>query len=327
MNSNNEVLLFALQSAKDSPVSLTAANYIGAYDIEVSPYEGEKKTSNLAKAHDGHNLMHNANPHMAYSFKVDLPMMLVADVNGAPVVGELLKNTGHEENIVTDTGSEHVNYSLIDSTQYDAVPFATMEYYKGNILYTLNNARGELTGIEVSALGFITLSFSGFADYTKPAHVASLPSVDRAPWEKLLPVNAANTPVAKAYGRDCILKTMQLSPALSSSYKNYVGSQGARYQGGSRQPTLSLGIEAEILSDYDAFAQLESHTGTVVTGGFELQHGTESGNNFGIKAPRLQLTDVSTGDDEGLIDFNFNSNILHSNGNDEYVLIFNKFIA
>lgn len=323
MLTNKQVLLMGLQASAGAGAVLTATDYLGAYDISVSAYEGDQKGSNLLKPHLGSNKTQNINPHSKLSFKVDMPFLALAGVNTPPLIANLLKASAMLEDIDATVGAQNIAYNLM-SNPNDGL-FATFEYFQDSQVNRIENARGTWS-IELSAQGFWTFSFEFLGDVSLPA-TATLPVIDATSWEIVHPLTKTNTPVVNLFGQACELKSFSLNPNQSQSYQNNPGGTSGHKYGGSRDFSCSMSITAPTLATFDWFAKLQSQNGIISTGSALIQHGTQSGNNLSISVLKSQISSVTVADSDGEIDYNIDLNVLQTLGNDDASLIFNKFIA
>ena len=286
-------------------------NAILTKGLAPQPYQGNTVTRDLDRPSQGAQESINTNPHSIVSFEVELAGSGAPGT--APMLGVLLRACGFSETIDLTVGSEKVVYAPI-SLGYES---ATLYFYRGGELHKMVGARGTFS-IGKSAQGIPTLNFTMTGWYARPEKV-TMPTFDWTGFQVPLPITKDNTPTFVLHGNASVASELSIDIGLSVSPRNLIGHKEVVIS--ERSVSGSLTIDAPELDVKNYFEAVESHQ-TVTTGALQVVHGLTSGNIVQVDAPKVQLTNISHAEADGILQYSMNTSFIPVLGDDELTLTF-----
>lgn len=317
-NAKIMAVLAAVQTGFGVPTVLSAATHaIEATSIAPTPYQGNTVQSSIVKSHLGHAVSVQTGEHNTVAFEVELAG------SGTPVLppafGPLLRGCAMVEAIDATVDAENVKYTYVASSAINAAEYVTIECYLDNEKHVIENARG-VVSFGLNNAGLPVAKFSFIGDYARPVHVATMPTFDYSLFNDAIPVSNANTPTYDFFGFAGVMSALDINPGLQQTYRNAPNFKGPVYT--DRKGDGSTAFDSPLISVKDFYAAWESHQ-AITTGALNLQHGTTAGNIILMNAPKLQLTDLRPGGDDGVMQYNASFNMLPSDaGDDEFSITF-----
>lgn len=285
-----------------------AVNGMLVKGLSPSPYQGNTVSRDLIKPHLGGEESINTNPHSTVSFEVELAGAGAAGT--APAFGPLLRACGLSETINAGTD---VTYAPV-SSGFESV---TLYFYLDGELHKMVGARGNVS-FGVNAQSIPTMSFNFTSEYDTPTSVA-MPTIDTSAFVAPLPVTESSTTLS-VLGHNSITSSFSADLGNSITARSLIGAKEVVLT--DRAVSGSITVDAPDLATKNFYSDIESHNG-VTTGAIALVHGTTAGNIAEINAPKVQLSSISTGEQDGILQYSMNANFIPTDaGNDEISIVF-----
>ncbi len=286
-------------------------NAILTKGLSPSPYQGNTVSRDLVRSTLGAEESINTNPYSTVSFEVELAGSGVAGT--APAVGVLLRSCGMSETIDTAIGLESVAYDPVSG----GFESATLYFYRDGELHKMPGARGTVS-VGLSAQGLPTLNFTFTGFYRRPVTV-TMPVFNVDAFQYPLPVTKTNTPTFSVIGYNAIASDFSFDLSNSVSARNLIGLNEVVLT--DRSVSGSLTVDAPDLATKDFYADVESHAG-VTTGALQVIHGITVGNIVQIDAPKIQLTNISHAEADGVLQYSLSTIFIPVAGDDEIKITF-----
>ena len=298
------VILAALESsyAQDATPS-ASTNAIEVSDLEISPLNAERKESPAVKQWLGGNLAALSNRHVQLSFSVTAAGSGTKNI--APAWALLLKGCGFKQ---TSTGNS-VSYNPIS----DHFSSLTFYVYQDGTLHKVTGARGNFTA-SLNANDYASLSFTFRGLYQTP-EASSLPNANYSAFKTPLTLSKNEVASMTLFGRTVTTAALSLDMGVSAPFISYMNAESVEIT--ERHATGSIEIKDPSVSEFNFFAKVENSA----TGSFELALGKQSGSIVGWRAPKVQLSQPSYGDRDGIRTLKFDMHLLPRDGNDELTII------
>lgn len=285
-----------------------ATNAILTKGLAPSPYQGDMVSRDLVRAGLGGEESINANPYSTVSFEVELAGSGTAGT--VPGVGVLLRACGMGETIDLTVSAENVSYEPVSK----GVESATLYFYRDGELHKMLGARGTFS-FGLSAKGIPMLSFNFTGLYTRPVTVV-MPTFVTTAFKVPLPVTKDNTPTFSVLGHNAIASDISFDMGLSVTPRNLVGLQEVIIK--DRNVSGSLSIDAPDISTKNFYTDVESHNG-VTTGPLQVVHGVTTGNIVQLDAPKIQLTNISHSESDGVLQYQMATQYIPTDAEDDEV--------
>lgn len=247
------------------------------------------------------------NAYAMLEFEVEMTGMKDA---GVPIasLSALLRACGLSETITEETS---VAYAPV-SDDFDS---CTIYYNQDGVLQRLTGARGNVRFVmrnhEVPVMRFsMTGVFNSLTD-------AAQGTPDYSAFRQPLPVNNQNTSGYTLHGfEDGVLASLEIDLGNQVVFRSLVGgAEEVRITG--RNASGSLSMEATKVAERNWIELIRQAN----LGALAITHG-QAGNRCSIGAPKVQLTNPSDDDDEGVAMMGVDLVLMPDSGNDEIEITF-----
>ncbi|XKE45753.1 hypothetical protein LG302_01010 [Halomonas organivorans] len=312
MLTRKQLALVKLETTYGTDASPDGSDRIYVAELDVSHYEGDRQTRQRIRDQLGAEAEVNVGPFVTASLTV--PLAGSGAKGTPPVFGALLRACGLSETIDTATaGDEKVIYQPV-SESFESV---TIYYLQDGQQQKITGARGTVS-LNAQRGQFPTLRFNMTGLYNKPT-AASAVTTSALTQADEIPVNDQNTPTFDVHGTSAIGASLSLDLGNEVIYRNMIGAEAVRIT--DRAASGQLEIEAPDIATKDYFAAVESHQ-NVTTGALAFEHGTTGGNIVAIAAPKMQLSNISAQDSDGIVHYQMDTRYLPDAGDDELTITF-----
>lgn len=273
-------------------------------NCQISPQQGNRVSRDLDRASLGNDVEIATGLNTSISFDVEVAGAGVA--GDAPGYGTLLRACAFSEVVTPGTS---VVYSPV-SSGFESV---TLYYFHDGELHKMTGARGTVS-FNLSRDGIPMMSFTFTGLHNAPTEPVVI-TPDTSAFIKPLPVTEANTPVYTVDGFDVRAEEFTLDIANSVVYRNVVNSESVIIT--DRAPAGTLRFEQERIADKNFWALAEAETLVPVA----IEHGTTAGNIVAIDGARVQLSQPTLNDSDGLSVMGMNTLWVPSDSGDDEVTI------
>ncbi len=242
------------------------------------------------------------------SFKVELRGSGAAGT--APALGKLLKGCGYGETIVASTSA---TYDPISTS----IPSLTMALYRDGMKKQLRGARGTVKyDGKVGEPGYLEFSFQGVYDGVTDVALLTGTGIETTLPPALL--SAAFTIASFAAKLSSISVDMANKLAMRQDVNKAEGYFSCLITG--KEPKGSFDPEAELVATHDWYGRFKAGT----LGALSFKHDGGAGNICTITAPKLQYSNLSEGDRDGIATLGVDFLLTRSaaSGNDEVKFAF-----
>lgn len=280
-------------------------------DLSITPQQSDIVSRDLIRPYLGASEQLLANTRVECTFSVELAGSGTAGT--APQYGKALKACGLSETVVAATS---VTYAPVSSS-FDSV---TIHYNIDGVRHKVTGARGTFSlNASVGEIPTIDFTFTGI--YVAPDD-SSLPSVTYANQATPLVFKNGNTDTFALLNYSGALQSVSFDIGNSIVYRDLVG--------GSKEVLItdrgangSVTIEAPTLAQKDYFAAALVDSGLGNNTDLTFQHGISAGNIVDFASTRVDIGDVSYGDQDGVAMLTIPYTAVPSTtGNDEFSLIY-----
>ena len=305
------LILIEEESTYSTDSAPTGADAVLVRDLSITPQQSDVVGRNLIRPYLGASEQLLANTRVECTFSVELAGSGTAGT--APQYGKALKACGLSETVVA---SISVTYAPVSSS-FDSV---TIHYNIDGVRHKVTGARGTFTlNASVGEIPTIDFTFTGI--YVAPDD-SSLPSVTYANQATPLIFKNGNTDTFALLNYSGALQSVSFDIGNSIVYRELVG--------GSKEVLItdrgangSVTIEAPTLAQKDYFAAALVDSGLGTNTNLTFQHGTTAGNIVDFASTRVDIGDVSYGDQDGIAMLTIPYTAIPSTtGNDEFSLIY-----
>jgi len=298
----SRVLAAKIESTYGVDATPAGTDAILTKGLTVNHYEGNKVSRDFDSTQLGNSEQINTGPYSTVTFEVELAGSGTA--GDAPGYGALLRACGFSETINAGTD---VVYAPVSS----AFESVTLYFMEAGELKKIMGARGTVSfSLSKGQLPTMSFTFTGF--YSRPAAAAFTP--DFSAFVAPVAVTAANTPTYSVLGYTAKAESFSVDMNWEVVYRNVVNGESVEIT--DRAPSGQFSIEAPEIGTKDFFADAESHT-TITTGAVQIVHGINAGNIVQFDAPKVQLSNISSADSDGILMFNMDAQFLNTDGNDD----------
>jgi hypothetical protein len=226
-------------------------------------------------------------------------------VTTAPKFGPLLEACG----MAMTTGASDVSFSPVSAS----FATATLYCYMGDtVLHRLTGAVGNVQ-LRIAAGEIPVLRFRFMGVYNAPTDAASS-GVAFTGWQTPVGVRDSVVPTLTIHSvtkTQAPFRSLTVDLGNNMVYRNLVGATAMMITG--RTATGSVELQAESLATKDWFTTVRG----VTTAAILAQINSAANNIFQLDAPKVQLTEPSYGDMDGVVMLTMNMRLLPSAGNDE----------
>lgn len=192
----------------------------------------------------------------------------------------------------------------------------TIYYYLDGLLHKMLGCRGDVT-LELSAKAIPMLKFKFTGFYQAPTDTSLPASPDYTKFKDPFPVNKLNTPTMTVHGITGAASNFSIQMNNQIVYRNMIAVEAVDMI--ERKPSGSVSIEMTSVANKAWHEAVRLGT----TGAIQMIHGVGAGNIIQVDAPKVQLTDPSYVDIDGVamlqLGLEFQPN--GSSGNDEISIV------
>lgn len=266
------------------PTPTGAANAILVRNLNITPQNSEIVSRDLVRPYLGNSEQLQASTHVTLDFEVELAGSGAAGT--APAYGCLLRACGLSETVSTGVS---VTYAPI-STGFESV---TVYFNVDGTLHKITGARGTVElNINARQIPVYKFTFTGL--YSAPIATA-LPTVTYTAFQTPLVANNDNTTGFSFFSYAGVLESLNLNVGNTVNYRTLVGSESVIVT--DRKTSGTCQIEAPAIGTKDFFAAALAD-GTL--GALDITHGTAGGNKVQITSSRIDLSNPSYTDNNGI---------------------------
>lgn len=300
------VLAKVQASAGVDAAPAAATNAILCRATNITPVSAEFAERNLIRPYLGHGGSVAVTQYSQIEIEVELAGS--GTEGTAPAFGPLLRACGLAETI---TAGVDVAYTPVS----DNFELITVHANLDGILHKMVDCRASVR-LDITSRAIPFLAFTVMGRYA-PLIDSALPNdVDYSMFMKPLGVNKVNTPAWTLGAYTGCLQSFQMDLANQLEWRSLIGCEGAEIT--DRRPTGTAVLELPSIGNLDWPSLVSSGT----LSAFSITHGTQAGNIVQVDLPKVQLTDPSYSDQNGIAMLNLNLQIQPDAGNDELELTF-----
>jgi hypothetical protein len=301
----NMLVLAKIQPTPGTDSAPTAAlNSILAKGVAPQPVNAEFVDRELMVPYFGHTGQVQSQSYSMIEFEVELAGAGTA--GDAPKYGPLLRACAFGETI--ESGVQ-VDYSPITSAQ-EAV---TIHCFLDGLKYAMTDCKGSVAfGLSAKNIPVMKFKFTGLV--SSPTDTANPTDSDFTDFMAPLAINKVNTPTFNLHSIPVRATTLDIDMANQVDYRNYIGMEAVTLT--DRKPVGNATFELDTMATKNWYTTIKNGTLSPL----ELVHGTTAGNIIEINAPKVQITNPSISDDNGLAMLGVSLSLQPNAGNDELVL-------
>jgi hypothetical protein len=302
------LILIETESSYGTDATPDGADAVLVRDLNITPQQSDVVNRDLVRPYLGASEQLLANTRVECTFSVELTGSGTAGT--APAYGKALQACGLSETIVAATS---VTYAPV-SASFDSV---TIYYNIDGLRHKVTGARGTCSiNASVGEIPSIDFSFTGV--YNAPDDSA-LPTATYANQATPLIFKNGNTSSFQLLSYAGALQTFSFDLGNSLAYRELVGGTKEVLLT-DRASTGSTTLEAISIATKDYFAAALSDT---TLGNLDFTHGTAAGNIVDFASTRVDIGDVSYGDQDGIAMLTIPYTCVPSTaGNDEFELVY-----
>lgn len=285
-------------------VPTAAANSILARGIAPTPVNAEFADRNLIQPYFGFTGQVQVQSFSTIEFEVELAGAGTAGT--APKYGPLLRACGFSETV---TAATKVDYAPITNNQSTV----TIYVFLDGVRHTMVNCKGNVNfALSARNIPVMRFTFTGFV--ATVTDTANPTGSDFTGFRAPLAINKQNTPTFSLHST--AIKTTEFSIDMGNQidYRNYIGSEDVTFT--DRRPSGNVTFEYDAISVRDWWTIVRNGT----LNPLQMIHGTTAGNIIQIDAPKVQVTNPSLSDDNGLAMLSLDLSIQPNVGNDEILI-------
>lgn len=229
---------------------------------------------------------------VALSFEIELAASGTSGAGiTAPAWSPSLQACGMDENVITDVGSERVEFTPSDLSDQSVLTSVSSYCNYSGIQHVILGSRGGW-GIRLQN-GIPKLTFNRRGLYVDPTDVA-FPVADFSAYQDPLPVDNDNTPTIDLFGFSCAMFSMEINSGITPQIINIPGNESVHIP--KREITGKIVIAAPAIADHDFFADAKNHT----LGALAFQHGVNAGEICAIDADGVQVLNPRYGNQQDI---------------------------
>ena len=304
-----KLLLAKIEASAGTAETLAATDAILAKDIELSPLVGGTVSRDLQRSYHGHRGEIQVNSHQTLAFKVELAGPGTKGI--APAWGKLLQGCGMAETLTATTKAAYTPVSAGEKT-------LTLALNIDGQLHTLAGTRGTFS-LELGASEIPYLSFTFTGLWREPTSTAAIANPVLTPFKDPLPAASAQTGAFTFFTHtDLRLSSFAYEHANAITHRDLIGTADPEVVITDRAPTGSITVDAPELSVLNLIKKARDNA----TGALLIRHGKTDGEIIEIEAPKVQATEPSYGEADGILQVSLSLAFLPNAtaGNDEFKL-------
>ena len=305
------MILIEEESTYGTDPTPTGTDAVLVRDLSITPQQSDVVSRDLIRPYLGASEQLLANTRVECTFSVELAGSGTAGT--APQYGKALKACGLSETVVASTS---VTYAPVSSS-FDSV---TIHYNIDGVRHKVTGARGTFTlNASVGEIPTIDFTFTGI--YVAPDD-STQPTVTYANQATPLIFKNGNTDTFSLLNYSGSLQSVSFDIGNSIVYRDLVGGN-KEVLITDRSSNGSVTIETPTIAQKDYFAAALVDSGLGTNTDLTFQHGTSGGNIVDFSSTRVDIGDVSYGDQDGIAMLNIPYTAIPSTaGNDEFSLIY-----
>ena len=287
------------------PTPTGTANAILVRNLSITPLNSENVSRDLVRPYLGASEQLIASKYVGCEFEVEMAGSGTAGT--APAYGPLLLACGFAETVVAVTS---VTYAPVSAS----FKSATIYYNVDGVLHKITGARGNVElMINASQIPVYKFTFTGL--YNAPTDTAA-PSVTYTSFQTPLAANSTNTTGFSLFSYSAALESLSLNMGNAVTYRSLVGAEDVLMT--DRQVSGSVVFEAPNIAQKDFFSiALASALGAL-----DITHGTTAGNKVQVVSSRVDISNPSYSDSNGIQMLNIPLTLVPSTaGNDEISIV------
>lgn len=299
-------ILAVVETVYGTDPTPVAANAILTKNLNISPQQGSRVTRDLDRPSLGNDEEIAVSRYTDLSFSVELSGSGTA--GDAPGFGVLLRGCAFAETLEEGVSA---TYELVS----EAMESVTIYYYHDGELHKLTGARGTVAfDLSTGAIPVMNFNFTGLHnDPTAPTVIAP----DTSGFVKPIPVTKANTPAFTVDSHAVKAQGFTLDLANEVVYRNVVNSESVQIT--DRAPVGNLSFEQVPIGTKNFWTIAKD--GALVP--VSITHGITAGNIVAISGARVQLSQPSLSDSDGISMMEMSTRwIPTDSGDDEVSVVF-----
>lgn len=301
-------ILIETESTYGTDPTPTGADAVLVRDLSITPQQSDVVSRDLIRPYLGASEQLLANTRVECTFSVELAGS--GSAGTAPRYGKALKACGLSETVSAGTS---VTYAPVSSS-FSSV---TIYYNIDGVLHKVTGARGTFTlNANVGEIPSIDFSFTGI--YEAPSD-ASLPTVTYGSQATPLIFKNGNTDTFSLLSYSGCLQSVSMDVGNTLVYRELIGcTKEVLITDRSVSGSVSIEMVSIGTKDYFAAALTDGSLGNLT-----FQHGTSAGNIVDFASTKIDIGDVSYGDQDGIAMLNIPYTAVPStSGNDEISLAY-----
>lgn len=301
------LVLAAVQAAVNTDANPVAAtNAILCRATNITPVSAEFADRNLIRPYLGHGGSVAVTQYSQIEIEVELAGS--GEPGTAPAFGPLLRACGLAETLTEDVSAEYQPVS-------DDFELITVYAYLDGIFHKMIDCRASVR-LDITSRAIPFMAFTIMGRYAPLTDAAMPAGVDYSMFLKPLGVNKTNTPAWSLGAYSGCLQSFQMDLANQLEWRSLIGCEGAEIS--DRAPTGTAVLELPSIANLNWPSLVTDGT----LSAFSITHGLVAGNIVQVDLPKVQLTNPSYSDQNGIAMLNLTLQIQPDAGNDELVLTF-----
>ena len=303
---NKRTLLAKIETTYgDDPTPTGAANAILVRNMNITPQQAQQVGRDVIRPYLGNSEQLPSSIHALIDFEVEMAGSGAAGT--APAYGPLLRGCGFAETV---SAGVDVVYAPV-SASFESV---ALYFNVDGVLHKLTGGRGTVSAeLAVDQIPVFKFKFTGLYNAVVDA---AAPSVTLTGWKQPLPVNRANTSgfSLHAYANG-LLQSLSLDAANDVQFRSLVGGNESVLIT-NRKPAGNLSMEATTIAAKDWFSAAKNATLDALS----ITHGTTAGYKVKLDAPKVQLTNPTYAESQGIAMLNMGLVLVPNTSNDELII-------
>lgn len=301
------LILAKIQTTAGTDASPTAAlNAILCRSLSITPVSAEFAERNLIRPYFGNSGSVATTQYAQIQFEVELAGSGTA--GAAPAFGPLLRACGLSETITV--GTDVVYQTISDSLEY-----LTLYAYLDGLLHKMVDSRANVS-LDITSKAIPFLSFTVMGRYEPITDAPNPSNVSYSAFKTPVGVNKTNTPAWTLGAYTGCLQSLQVDLANQMVWRSLIGCEGAEIT--DRKPSGSAVLELPSIANLDWPSMVVSGALSALS----ITHGTVAGNIVKVDMPKVQLTNPTYSDQDGIAMLNLTLGIQPDLGNDDLKITF-----
>ena len=287
------------------PTPTGAANAILVRNLNITPLNAELLNRDLVRPYLGASEQLLASAYVGIDFEVEMAGAGAAGT--APAYGSLLKACGMTETLVALATATYTPVSSSFSS-------VTIYYNVDGVLHKLTGCRGNVE-IDLKARQIPVFKFTFTGLYNAPTDTV-LPTVSYTAFQTPLAANSDNSSGFSLFSYSGALESLSLNFNNGVQYRSLIGAEDVLMT--DRQLSGQVVFEAPTIAAKDFFSLA---LGTTL-GALDITHGTTAGNKVQISSSRVNVTNPTYQDQNGIQMLQVPMRLIPSSaGNDEVSIV------